>query len=410
MLCHPRRPCGAHPRSRGEHSDETFGAYAAKGSSPLARGTRSSLSGSRSAFGLIPARAGNTCLRWAGRRLRWAHPRSRGEHPRRVVTHICEVGSSPLARGTPSGAVASAGAGGLIPARAGNTMPEMMMSGIIGAHPRSRGEHDRGNGESVYGLGSSPLARGTQEASAAARRYRAHPRSRGEHSSPPARMDLHEGSSPLARGTPPRSKGSVEYRWLIPARAGNTKGRFARARVNRAHPRSRGEHALTDALDAAGLGSSPLARGTPPLLWRGVRPMGLIPARAGNTERACCCCVACWAHPRSRGEHVPQICTQCYHMGSSPLARGTRGQWLVWGGQWGSSPLARGTRHPPRLVPDEAGLIPARAGNTVVTSLLKNPFGAHPRSRGEHCLPVHVAVVLAGSSPLARGTLYVYCR
>ena len=52
------------------------------------------------------------------------------------------------------------------------------------------------------------------------------------------------------------------------------------------------------------------------------------------------------AHPRSRGEHIFPSTVTVEDMGSSPLARGTRG----------------GEKH--GWV--ERGLIPARAGNTIV--------------------------------------------
>ena len=70
---------------------------------------------------------------------------------------------------------------------------------------------------------------------------------------------------------------------LIPARAGNTPECFDCMMRDRAHPRSRGEHSVGLGCLVMGLGSSPLARGTPILTlatwWLG----GLIPARAGNT-------------------------------------------------------------------------------------------------------------------------------
>ena len=71
--------------------------------------------------GLIPARAGNT--EEAERRPYdyGAHPRSRGEHdPLRQATEPVK-GSSPLARGTLTGASVNHEVSGLIPARAGNT-------------------------------------------------------------------------------------------------------------------------------------------------------------------------------------------------------------------------------------------------------------------------------------------------
>ena len=131
-------------------------------------------------------------------------------------------------------------------------------------------------------------------------------------------------------------------------------------------------------------GSSPLARGTPSddkiKVWGG----GLIPARAGNTTPERGAVPPRRAHPRSRGEH------------------GVRG--LFQGHLWGSSPLARGTLASTVNVEARAGLIPARAGNTVHYSRQGGHDWAHPRSRGEHCALGVLSVAGRGSSPLARGT------
>ena len=72
------------------------------------------------------------------------------------------AGSSPLARGTLSGLQRIAPAQGLIPARAGNTMPGGILGGGYRAHPRSRGEHCGVAAPEEGPEGSSPLARGTQ--------------------------------------------------------------------------------------------------------------------------------------------------------------------------------------------------------------------------------------------------------
>ena len=158
----------------------------------------------------------------------------------------------------------------------------------------------------------------------------------------------------------------------------------------RAHPRSRGEHKEIRFRVGAQMGSSPLARGTLRRSGPGDAPKGLIPARAGNTNSLEESNPTAWAHPRSRGEHP-----------ISPLPSS---------GCSGSSPLARGTQD--GLLDDSyrSGLIPARAGNTSRTSRISAMIWAHPRSRGEHALAGASDFVIAGSSPLARGTLHLYSR
>ena len=212
----------AHPRSRGEHCLAGRRAVRVLGSSPLARGTHVCRVGSVEVKGLIPARAGNTLADEMYRLAHRAHPRSRGEHPTTSRLWQTSRGSSPLARGTPREGGYRACSGGLIPARAGNTP---VWSAVIvrwRAHPRSRGEHVITGTSTGDDLGSSPLARGTPALAVNSRTgrgliparagntrssrhmrcdQRAHPRSRGEHVVSLAGGAVDTGSSPLARGT-----------------------------------------------------------------------------------------------------------------------------------------------------------------------------------------------------------------
>ena len=233
----------AHPRSRGEHLIIGTGETHVSGSSPLARGTLRHVEECGRRTGLIPARAGNTRRCSPRRGAEQAHPRSRGEHRHRPVLIGRRKGSSPLARGTQGFASARERLRGLIPARAGNTMRLPTMSQNLWAHPRSRGEHPPG----------MPAA------------------------------ETAGGSSPLARGTPPKCRPSPKSSGLIPARAGNTELLNFSAHGVGAHPRSRGEHRVQGGVEPRQLGSSPLARGTPVGCWHRRNPLGLIPARAGNT-------------------------------------------------------------------------------------------------------------------------------
>ena len=236
------------------------------GSSPLARGTLEHRPHIKAAPGLIPARAGNTSFPNDGAGIPWAHPRSRGEHEPCLCTQGSRRGSSPLARGTRSRPATPTSKSGLIPARAGNTVLRSSSPHRVGAHPRSRGEHTRIVTLHALATGSSPLARGTlvdvvircaQAGLIPARAgntltppscsspKRAHPRSRGEHDSYGDKVIKGADSSPLARGTRHRRHQSPESNGLIPARAGNTRRVppwRAGGRCRGAHPRSRGEH------------------------------------------------------------------------------------------------------------------------------------------------------------------------
>ena len=336
---------------------------------------------------------------------RAVHPRSRGEHAARPGQQGPRTGSSPLARGTRCGRPFRQQPLRFIPARAGNTSGRRRARPWSPVHPRSRGEHGYALESAVDGDGSSPLARGTHHLDAqrlgkprfiparagntapgrAARRApTVHPRSRGEHRIGDALTPASFGSSPLARGTPPVHVAGVSGPRFIPARAGNTEEDAGRDEAIPVHPRSRGEHDPGRLTRGHRDGSSPLARGTRRELRPAPRRRRFIPARAGNTAPGRAARRPPTVHPRSRGEHRRP------RRGAPPRP--------------GSSPLARGTHHRdrPHIEPDR--FIPARAGNTDGRSEIREERSVHPRSRGEHRVRAHRPAVADGSSPLARGT------
>ena len=153
------------------------------------------------------------------------------------------------------------------------------------------------------------------------------------------------------------------------------------------HPRVRGEHFLPIELENVAAGSSPRARGT---LWRFLLLASyprFIPACAGNTIYPLFYAVDSAVHPRVRGEH----------------------RWVV---VWtivtaGSSPRARGTLSHTRTDRADHRFIPACAGNTFGSCLTCAGRSVHPRVRGEHFLPIELTVLNSGSSPRARGTLFL---
>ena len=173
-----------------------------------------------------------------------------------------------------------------------------------------------------------------------------------------------DGSSPLARGTLDAAGGRQLRCRFIPAGAGNTRPRCPSHRLRSVHPRWRGEH-----LDVA--------------VGTDVGPR-FIPAGAGNTSPCRCPRRSRTVHPRWRGEHSGSILAEPLTCGSSPLARGT------------PQPTGPGRRH--------RRFIPAGAGNTRCTADRRRPASVHPRWRGEHANNPQRFLVLAGSSPLARGT------
>ena len=153
---------------------------------------------------------------------------------------------------------------------------------------------------------------------------KAHPRLRGEHSWRSSHCNCTTGSSPLTRGAR-RGVAHVHRKArLIPAYAGSTPSSIFLARLRRAHPRLRGEHAKHMIFDQGAAGSSPLTRGALIAIIVLVIAIGLIPAYAGSTPGVIFLVSQSRAHPRLRGEHAKHMIFDQGAAGSSPLTRGAQ--------------------------------------------------------------------------------------
>ena len=197
---------------------------------------------------------------------------------------------------------------------------------------------------------------------------RAHPRSRGENVVRPGATILEPGSSPLTRGKRRRPYRRRQPDRLIPAHAGKTCCSTMWGRNFPAHPRSRGENAVSDPHSRTAYGSSPLTRGKLGAIAHPVGPLRLIPAHAGKTPLYGVATCPSAAHPRSRGENRTRRTGESMGSGSSPLTRGKPPE---------DGSLARALR-----------LIPAHAGKTSSTPSSPKQKRAHPRSRGENLMLV----------------------
>jgi len=209
----------------------------------------------------------------------------RGEHIKVTVERMNGGGSSPHARGTRSHPTRQRCARRLIPACAGNTATPASAGAPSPAHPRMRGEHEN----KIDGVVASI------------------------------------GASPHARGTPMTARDAAQVARLIPACAGNTEPEPIRSKAASAHPRMRGEHGRLRIRRHEPAGSSPHARGTPPVVLAVLDQERLIPACAGNTHNQTAACPRPAAHPRMRGEHSVGSGRRGSGSGSSPHARGTPG-------------------------------------------------------------------------------------
>ena len=195
-----------------------------------------------------------------------------------------------------------------------------------------------------------------------------------------------------ARGSSPRVRGKRDRlgrgRWgvgLIPARAGKTNRTAHGSRARRAHPRACGENGVVLTGPPAQAGSSPRVRGKPRRLPLHHVSCGLIPARAGKT--VCRSVISCLlsAHPRACGENSIEETTGALAAGSSPRVRGKHLQ----------VDAHRRVRR----------LIPARAGKTVSPWRSPRTRKAHPRACGENLCSRRPCRRKIGSSPRVRGKL-----
>ncbi len=214
--------------------------------------------------------------------------------------------------------------------------------------------------------------------------FGAHPRTGGEHAVTNGKIPSGWGSPPHGRGTPVEVGVVTAAAGLTPARAGNTAGRCARSWRTWAHPRTGGEHAMPIRVSIPQSGSPPHGRGT--LVHHlGIGQVGrLTPARAGNTSPRGGATWPTTAHPRTGGEHsgLPQ------HGGLKT----------------GSPPHGRGTLRRVGLLHARQRLTPARAGNTICTTPASGAWPAHPRTGGEHKIDVWPGIGPGGSPPHGRGT------
>ena len=149
----------------------------------------------------------------------------------------------------------------------------------------------------------------------------------------------------------------------------------------------RGEHSWSLLSRRPRMGSSPLARGARDGRRDAGEKLGIIPACAGSTSGQTTTASRTTDHPRLRGEH------------------GVVG--LRLGDIEGSSPLARGALRAGPLERIVGGIIPACAGSTSHPQLERLAGRDHPRLRGEHLWHRRYYGVGEGSSPLARGALFV---
>ena len=297
------------------------------------------------------------------------------------------------------------GAWRIIPARAGFTLLRARPRNVLRDHPRSRGVYAFCFCGGFWSRGIIPARAGfTAVLPGGGAVVWDHPRSRGVYRFVFVVVSGRVGSSPLARGlqcctrctsrtavgSSPLARGLQEIPMsytiadrIIPARAGFTGRRPHGGSPSGDHPRSRGVYSSCVCVLFLWWGSSPLARGLRGNCSAARSEARIIPARAGFTTSSSRSSSPPGDHPRSRG----------VYSAAAPS----------WPTSTGSSPLARGLRRGFRGTCTVAGIIPARAGFTTRRRLSPCPLPDHPRSRGVYATGPCERRHVIGSSPLARG-------
>ena len=151
---------GDHPRTRGVYSSRAAASRLYHGSSPHARGLLGLEPITVRLSGIIPARAGFTPSAAWSPQAAPDHPRTRGVYFWDIPKTLMSVGSSPHARGLPRVVIESAFECRIIPARAGFTILVPAPERGNTDHPRTRGVYYITFNDFPKAEGSSPHARG----------------------------------------------------------------------------------------------------------------------------------------------------------------------------------------------------------------------------------------------------------
>ena len=190
------------------------------------------------------------------------------------------------------------------------------------------------------------------------------------------------GPSPRTRGKPVRRRPVRRRPGSIPANAGEAAGGHGGGGAAGVHPRERGGSGGALASDSARQGPSPRTRGKLNRISRQRRPLGSIPANAGEAGEDGLLRTTGRVHPRERGE-APPTPQSWREKGVHPRERG--GSSLRsprTPATYGPSPRTRGKPRPSGHRQVAGGSIPANAGEARGAAVGGDQCGVHPRERG----------------------------
>ena len=235
------------------------------------------------------------------------HPRACGGNSQTSAHLVHTRGPSPRVRGKPGQLHQRRRDRRSIPARAGETPPPRAIAAFAEVHPRAcGGKPPRRVGIEVK-YGSIPARAGetTREPYALAH-FEVHPRACGGNIYWNRISHTPSGPSPRVRGKPALPPGDQSGLGSIPARAGETAIKNLTGLKLAVHPRACGGNTIRGAGARTHAGPSPRVRGKLRREWRREPLRGSIPARAGETGRRCARAAGSEVHPRACGGNSKQ--------------------------------------------------------------------------------------------------------
>ena len=194
----------------------------------------------------------------------------------------------------------------------------------------------------------------------------------------------------VVAGSSPRMRGKRVSRFcarrsgrIIPAHAGQTVATNTVLSIPSDHPRACGANPASCDTNISAAGSSPRMRGKLQGVRDRIRALRIIPAHAGQTVADCDDRAEIADHPRACGAN--------------------RGLRAGRGPGRGSSPRMRGKLDHEHRATVGIRIIPAHAGQTIRSLLVRYAPPDHPRACGANVRVLHARGHKCGSSPRMRG-------
>ena len=335
-------------------------------------------------MGSIPAlagepRSGRSCPHPSG-----VYPRAGGgtQGVQRLARHW--PGLSPRRRGNRLERHGDAPDWGSIPAQAGEPSAATVATPIIRVYPRAGGGTDVNPVNACSSTGLSPRRRGNPRRPLPPGGHRGSiPAQAGEPATGTSTCRSSRVYPRAGGGTTNAARGYTNAMGLSPRRRGNPGPNGNSSRPPRVYPRAGGGTAVSTAPSEMTKGLSPRRRGNLDGPCIGRRPMGSIPAQAGEPRSSCRRGRRAGVYPRAGG--------------------GTLGTFVSSANQRGLSPRRRGNPRAERPPCPRAWSIPAQAGEPLAPEQMLVRIRVYPRAGGGTCCATDPSIATQGLSPRRRG-------